>query len=65
MHVIPVLSRWNANVFRTASESFSEILVNPMATGASGLRLGAEGMNAALGTLDEILMPRVEEFIWY
>jgi hypothetical protein len=59
------LSKWTMNVFLAARDSAAEIWIDPEPSEARGLRLGHAGIGSAIARLDELLMPRIPDFVWY
>jgi hypothetical protein len=64
MQPVPVLTRWHTSALAVAAEQFSEIWIDPDPLQGTGLRLGADAMEAALERIDEKLKPRIPGFIW-
>lgn len=60
---VQVVSRWQASVFRGATDMFSGAWIDPTALDMdSGLRLDGTGLDAALARLEYRLRPRVAGF---
>ncbi len=64
MQPVPVLTRWNTSSLAVAAGQFSEIWIDPDPLAGTGLRLGADAMEAALKRIDEKLKPRIPGFVW-
>jgi hypothetical protein len=64
MKPVPMLHRWNCNIFESMAASFTQGgVIDPVAGGGGGLHLDPRAVEAAIRQVDRMLKPRVDGFI--
>ncbi len=64
MKPVPILHRWQYNIFQTMAASFTlGGVIDPVAGGGGGLYLDPQAVEAAIRHVDRMLKPRVDGFV--